>query len=39
MYSFKSKIRYSETDSRGRLSLEALLDYFQDCSAFQSEAL
>lgn len=39
MYSFKSKIRYSETDSRGKLRLESLLDYFQDCSAFQSESL
>ena len=39
MYSFDSRIRYSETDSEGRLSLEALLDYFQDCSTFQSEDL
>ena len=39
MYSFKSKIRYSETDSCGKLTLESLLDYFQDCSAFQSESL
>lgn len=37
MYSFESRIRYSETDSRGKLTLEALLDYFQDCSIFQSE--
>lgn len=37
MYSFESRIRYSETDSSGRLTLEALLDYFQDCSIFQSE--
>ncbi len=39
MYSFDSRIRYSETDSEGRLTLEALLDYFQDCSTFQSEDL
>lgn len=39
MYEFTSKIRYSETDSTGRLSLTALLDYFQDCSTFQSEEL
>ncbi len=39
MYSFQSRIRYSETDSEGRLSLFSLLDYFQDCSTFQSEDL
>lgn len=37
MFSFQSKIRYSEVDSRGRLTESALLDYFQDCSVFQSE--
>ena len=39
MYSFDCKIRYSECDSEGRLTLAALLNYFQDCSTFQSEAL
>lgn len=39
MYRFDSRIRYSEVDSDGRLSLESLLDYFQDCSTFQSEDL
>lgn len=39
MYSFDSRIRYSETDSEGKLTLEALLDYFQDCSTFHSEDL
>lgn len=39
MYEFTGKIRYSETDCEGRLSLESLLDYFQDCSTFQSESL
>lgn len=39
MYKFSSRIRYSEADSEGKLSLEALLDYFQDCSIFQSEDL
>lgn len=37
MYEFNSRIRYSEVDSTGRLSLESLLDYFQDCSTFHSE--
>ena len=36
-YSFDSRVRYSETDERGRLSLGALVDYFQDCSTFQAE--
>lgn len=39
MYEFTGKVRYSEADSNGNLSLVSLLDYFQDCSAFQSEAL
>lgn len=39
MYTFNSQIRYSECDSRARLTLAALLNYFQDCSTFQSEAL
>lgn len=37
MYNFNSRIRYSEVDETGRLRLEALLDYFQDCSTFHSE--
>ena len=39
MYSFDSRIRYSETDSEGKLTIENLIDYFQDCSTFQSEDL
>lgn len=39
MYSFESRIRYSETDSEGKLTLLSLMDYFQDCSTFQSEDL
>ena len=37
MYQFNSRIRYSEVDSSGSLSMESLLDYFQDCSTFHSE--
>ena len=37
MYAFESRIRYSETDSEGYLTLDALLNYFQDCSTFHSE--
>ena len=37
MYAFTSRIRFSETDAFGRLTPEKLIDYFQDCSTFQSE--
>lgn len=37
MYSYQSRIRYSELDAEGHLKIEALLDYFQDCSTFHSE--
>lgn len=37
MYTFESRIRYSETDQNGRLTLSALINYFQDCSTFHSE--
>lgn len=39
MYKFNARIRYSEVDSEGKLSLESLLDYFQDASTFHSEDL
>ncbi len=39
MYSFDSRVRFSESDQEGRLTLEAIVDYFQDCSTFQSEDL
>lgn len=39
MYTFNSRIRYSETDRRGQLTLYALLNYFQDASTFHSEDL
>lgn len=39
MYTFDSRIRYSEMDSEGRLTLPALLNYFQDVTTFQSEDL
>lgn len=39
MYTFESRIRYSETDKNEKLTLESLLDYFQDCSTFHSEDL
>lgn len=39
MYQYQTRIRYSELDESGHLKPEALLDYFQDCSTFQSEDL
>lgn len=39
MYRFQSRVRYSETDCMGKLKLESVLDYFQDCSTFHSEEL
>ena len=37
MYSFKSRVRFSETDINRKLSLTGLMNYLQDCSIFQSE--
>lgn len=39
MYSFDSRIRYSEVDKEGKITLNAILDYFQDSSSFHSEEL
>ena len=39
MYTFESRIRYSETDSEGKLTMASLINYFQDCSIFHSEDL
>lgn len=39
MYEFDSVIRYSETDPDGVLTVESLIDYFQDCSTFQTHAV
>ena len=39
MYEVSGKVRYSETDSEGQLTIPSLLNYFQDCSTFQSESL
>jgi len=39
MYCFESRVRYSECDGSCKLSPEALLNYFQDASTFQSEEL
>ena len=38
-YFFTSRIRYSEIGEDGNLTLPGLINYFQDCSTFQSEAI
>lgn len=39
IYQFDSRVRYSETDQNGELSLSSVINYFQDCSTFQSEEI
>ena len=39
MYHFDTRVRFSETDKERKLTLEAIVDYFQDCSTFQTEEL
>lgn len=39
MYIYDARIRYSEADCENKLTLGGLLNYFQDCSTFQSEDL
>lgn len=37
MYSFKSRVRYSEIDRNKKMDMYSIINYFQDCSIFQSE--
>lgn len=39
MYHFDSRVRYSEVDADKKLTIENVVNYFQDCSTFQSEDL
>ncbi len=39
MYKFNGRVRYSEIDHRGTLSLPAMINYFQDTTNFQSEEI
>ncbi len=39
MYSFNSRVRYSEVDEKRNLTLYSLVNYFQDCSTFHSEEI
>lgn len=39
MYSFDSRVRYSEVGEDKKLTLNGIINYFQDCSTFHSEDL
>ena len=39
MYSFKSRVRYSEIGYDKRITLPSIIDYVQECSTFQTESL
>jgi len=39
MYSFESRVRYSECDEKSNMTLSALVNYLQDSCTFQSESL
>ena len=36
-YTIEGRIRYSEIDHHGTVTLPGIINYFQDCSTFQSE--
>lgn len=36
-YSFENRVRFSEVDEYGKLTLTGLINYFQDCTLFFSE--
>ena len=38
-YCFSGRVRYSEIGENGCLTLPGILNYFQDCSTFHSEAV
>ena len=39
MYEFESRVRYSETGADGKLTLDSIVNYFQDCTIFHSESI
>ena len=38
-FEFDGRVRYSEIDHRGTMTLPALVNYFQDCTTFHSESV
>lgn len=39
MYTMSGKIRFSECDTSQKITLPGIINYFQDCSTFQSELM
>lgn len=39
MYELHSRVRYSEADQKGRLSVSGIMNYLQDCCTMQAEDL
>lgn len=39
MYTFESRVRYSEIGEDRKMTLNSILNYFQDCSTFHSESV
>ncbi|MGN0466351.1 MAG: acyl-[acyl-carrier-protein] thioesterase [Lachnospiraceae bacterium] len=39
MYQVKERVRYSEVDKNQKVNMAQIVNYFQDCSTFQSEDL
>ena len=39
MYEWTTRIRYSEIDSTGKLTIPAMVNLFQDCVNFESEEI
>lgn len=37
-YTFESRVRFSEVDHTKQITLPGIINYFQDCSTFQSES-
>ena len=38
-YTFSGKVRFSEINHTKKITLPSIINYFQDCSTFQSEIL
>lgn len=39
VYQFESRVRYSEVDQDQNLTINGMINYFQDCSTFHSESI
>ena len=38
-YTIRSRVRFSEIDHTRKMTLPGIINYFQDCSIFQSEEI